>query len=224
MNEFCSPGVLGILYAEDFGEDPPPPAPGPEAWTEPAPPPITEADIAAARERAVAAAEAVWADGVEERRTQALEALAAGLAEARQEAQHQAEAVADGLVRTALAMLAGVLPELSRGHGDAEVAALLRHVLPVLAPATPVVVRVHGGLVAALRDELDRMGEDVAGAVEVRAANLPPGDTRLSWEGGSLHRDSAALCAAVTDGLAQLGLLPPCKVPAPHDLRSLALV
>lgn len=228
-----SPGVLGILYAEDFGADnfgAPPPPPEPEYVPEPAPPALTEADVDAACHDAVAAAEAAWAAGAVARRTAALESLAAGLVDARRDAEAQAEAVADGLARTALSMVAGLLPHLCRAHGDAEVSALLHQLLPALAPHTRVVVRVHAGLLDALRDELDRMGDGVADQVELRPANLPPGDARLSWDGGSLHRDTAALCAAMTDSLLQLGLLlpdapPPATRHAPsHATGSLAHV
>ena len=231
MDEFRSPGVLGILYAEDFdaedAPEPPPPVPEPEGFAEPEPPPLTPADLDAACRDAVAAAEAAWADAAAERRTTALEALAAGLAEARLQAERHAEAVAEGLACTVLSMLAGVLPHLCRAHGDAEVTALLHRLLPVLAPRTPVVVRVHDALAAALRDELGRLGDGIAGQVELRPANLAPGDARLSWDGGTLNRDAAALCATMADGLAQLGLLlpaDPLPVPALQDVRSLALV
>lgn len=207
LDEFRSSGVLGILYAEDFGEEPAPPA-EPEPEPAPAPPPITEADVAEACRGAVAAAEAEWAQGAAERRTLAFQALAAGLAAARQDAVRQAEEAADALARAVLSTVAGVLPHMCRAHGDAEVAALVRELLPLLAPRGRVVVRAHPGVLPALGGDLQRLPESVAENVELRPANLPPGDARLSWEGGSLDRDAAAICAAVTESLAGLGLLP----------------
>lgn len=211
MDEFRSNGILGILYAEDFGLEPePPPDPEPEP-----PSPLTAADVDAACSIAVAAAEAAWADCATARRTAALEALAAGFATARRDADAQAEALADGLARTTLALVAGALPHLCRTHGDAEVSALLHQLLPALAARTRVVVRVHAALAALLEDDLARLGDGLTDQVELRPVNLAPGDVRLSWEGGTLHRDSAALCAAMTDGLARLGLFVPEPVPQP---------
>ena len=226
MDEFHSPGILGILYAEDFGLEPElPPDP------EPAPPPLTAADMDAACSVAVAAAEAAWADCATARRTAALETLAAGLATARRDADTRAEALADGLARTTLALVAGALPHLCRTHGDTEVTALLHQLLPVLAARTRVVVRVHAALAALLEDDLARIGDGLTDQVELRPVNLAPGDVRLSWEGGTLHRDTAALCAAMTDGLARLGLFvpeaapqAPSTLPATYETRRLAHV
>ncbi len=234
--------ALGILYAEDFDVDepaaaPPPAAsafaagpfppgpfppgpfsPGPFPSTPPSPPaappppPLTQADVNAACLRAVQAAQAAWADGAQERRTVALEAVAAGLAEARAEAARHAEALADGIARTVLSVLSAILPQLCQAHGDAEVRAVLRTLLPSVGRSGPVVVRVHAGLIDALRDDVDLLDEAVAGAVELRAANLPPGDARVSWENGGLVRDGAAIRAAIKDSLSVLGLLEPLSL------------
>ncbi len=209
--------VAGLLYAEDFGRARPPPPPPPAA--PPAPRPLDQADIDAACERAVQAARDAWAGDAAERRTAALTALAAGLAEAEAAAARNAEEVADALARTMLSMLAGALPHLCRAHGDAEVRALARHLLPLIARTTPVVARVHAGLLDALRLDLAEMDEAVLDRIELRPANLPPGDARIAWEDGSLVRDGAALCAALNDALAQLGLILPEAAPE----RSLAL-
>lgn len=228
MDEFHSHGILGILYPEDFGIEVEPPPPEPEP---PPPPPLTDADVDAACREAVAAAEAAWADSATARRTTALETLAAGLATARRDADAQAEALAEGLARTTLSMVAGALPHLCRTHGDAEVTALLHALLPALAARTRVVVRVHAGLAALLEDDLARLGDGIEDQVDLRPVNLAPGDVRLSWEGGTLHRDAATLCAAMTDALAGLGLFvpeaappSPPPTPVPHETRSLAHV
>ena len=208
-DEFHSHGILGILYAEDFGIEAEPPLPD----LEPAPPPLAAQDVEAACRDAVTAAEAAWAHSATARRTTALETLASGLAAARRDADAQAEALADGLARTTLAMVAGALPHLCRSHGDAEVTALLHQLLPALAARTRVVVRVHAALAALLEDDLVRMGDGIAEQVDLRPVNLAPGDVRLSWEGGTLHRDAAALCAAMADALARLGLFIPDPAP-----------
>lgn len=200
--------AVGILYAEEFGLEPPAaraPPPPPEA---PAPRGLTRADLDAACDAAVAAARAAWVQGDAARRAAALEALAAGLEEIRAEAGRHAESVAESLAGAALGAVAALLPHLASLHGAGEVRALAARLLPALARAVPVVVRVHASLVDGLRGDVDMLGEDVAARVEVRPANLPPGDARLDWPDGSVTRDAGSIQAAITEGFAQLGLLP----------------
>lgn len=223
-------GTLGILYAEDFGIEAPAPPP---AAPEPKPPALTQADIDAACLRAVAVAKAAWQGHAEERRATAWAKVTEDLAACRHEAHHHAETVADGVARTALGMIAGALPHLCRAHGDHEVRALMGRLTPLLAARTRLVVRVHPGLVPALQADIDTLDETTAANIELRPANLPPGDVRLSWEDGSLVRDCAAIRTAMQDGLAQLGLIDlpppdpkpeallPSPLPAPEN-RSLA--
>ena len=226
MDGFTSAGIAGILYAEDFGEPEPapPPPPPPPAW-EPEPDPVPtlgQADIDRACIEAVAAAERAWTEGALERRTLALEAIGAGLAEARRTAAAEAEAVADGIARAVLAMTVAVLPEMCRSHGDAEVRAMLQRLLPLVARQGGVVVRAHAGLLEDLATDLAALDEDLHGAVQFRAANLPPGDVRVSWPDGGAARDTGAVQAALRDSLSQLGLIDPA--PAPVPTRSLAHV
>ena len=207
MNEFAS----GILYAEDFGlalrvprraPAPPPPAPT-------GPPPLTQADVDAACARAVQAAEVAWSASADERRAEALLQMAAGLDAVRQEAAQQAEAAAEALSRTVLGLVAGALPSFCRNHGDAEVRALVGRLAPLLGRAGRLVVRVHPALAEVLAADMAALEEPASSHVELRPANLPPGDVRLAWEDGSLIRDSTAICAALIDELAQFGLLDP---------------
>ena len=216
MDEYVSSPPAGILYAEDFGS----PAPAPR--TPKSSPPLTRDDVDNACIRAVQSAQNAWADHAAERRTASLEAVAAGLAEARRAAETQAESVAEGIAQVALGMVSSVLPHLCRNHGDAEVRALMRQILPLLAPSTPVVVRVHAGLIEALQADLATMPDELAANLELRPANLAAGDARLSWADGHMVRDTAAICAAVQQGLAQLGLDTPPVEHAVNKDRSLA--
>ncbi len=205
MNDLHRPDARGILYAEDFGvPEAGPAAPGP-ACPEP-PPPV---DLEEACRVAVEAARADWAGAAEQRRAEALVSLAAGLGALQAAASVQAEAVAEGIARTALGVVRASLPHLCRQHGDAEVTVLVRRLLPLLAGGGGVVVRVHSGLLDALRTDVDRLDEALAGRIELRPANLQPGDVQLAWEDGTLARDAGAIRAAVADGLAALGLLGP---------------
>ncbi len=212
MRDF-RPAALGILYAEDFGIDPaaaaPPPSPEP-----PAPPPLCQADIDSACVRAVQAAERAWSDSAAERRAEALAAIAEGLSQAQDDAAAHIEAVSEGVARTVLSMVAGILPHFSRSHGDAEVRALVDRLAPLLARSRRLVVRGHPGLLDQLAGDIAALDEPLAANIELRPANLAPGDVRIAWEDGSFSRDTAAICTAIQDGLAQFGLL--AAVPPDH--------
>jgi len=238
MNAFSRSNAAGILYAEDFGELPPsgapqrpprqpswPPAAVPEPAPEPLPkslPPLTHADIEAACIRAVQAAEQAWSEGAAERRAAALETIGMRLDEALAQAKQQAEALADGLARTFLGMAATALPALCRRHGDAEVLALLHRILPLAASSGGVVVRVHAGLIQTLAIDLALLDDSLADRVQLRAANLPAGDVRITWENGGLVRDTGAIHAAMQDCLLQLGLLDVDPTPAPIPAAGIA--
>jgi hypothetical protein len=210
MNEHSSTAAIGILYAEDFGQNARQPRVVMKATSNPPSPPpppvISKTDIDAACIRAVQAAERIWSKNAEDRRAEALSALSASFAEARKELTTHAEAVADGIARTILSALSSALPHLCRSHGDAEVQALLARLAPLLAPYTPLVVRVHQGLIETLASDLAAMDDSLLEHIELRPANLPPGDVRLSWEHGRVVRDSATICAALQDCLSALGL------------------
>lgn len=208
--------ALGILYAEDFGTGRtkpwPPPTTRPPSSTPPPPAALTQADIDRACIRAVQAAESAWSSGAEDRRAEALSALASNLTQARADAARHAEAVADSIARTVLTILAGLLPDLSRNHGDAEVRALLKHLVPILAPGLRLVIRVHPDLVDILAQDVATLDDTLLPHIELRPANLQPGDVRLAWEDGSLTRDAAAMVAAVHDSLKDCGLTVPPSI------------
>ena len=206
-----APGpVLGILYAEDF--DASDPAVLPDEPSSPADIPLTQADVEAACAAAVRDARAGWERSDLHARTEALGTLAAGVAEARTAARSAAEAVAEGVARTMLSLLAGALPSLCAAHGDAEVRALLRHVLPTLTQENRVTVRVRPGLVAGVQQDVALLDDDLADTISVLPTALPPGDVRVAWTDGAVARDTTALLAAMQDALAELGLFDPDTV------------
>ena len=225
MDGFLRGSGAGILYAEDFGEPQassplaamrPMPAPPPAPHAAPPAPALCQADIDAACVRAVQAAERAWTEGAAERRTIALETIGALLSEAAGAAAQQTEALAEGVARTVLGLVSAVLPDLCRSHGDAEVRALLLRLLPVVGQAGGVIVRVHAGMIETLASDLAGLDDTLLETIQLRAANLPPGDVRLSWEAGGLVRDTACIRDAVQDCLLQLGLLDP--IPEPRSL------
>lgn len=219
MMDGPSYSTAGILYAEDFDEPLPPPAPEPAA----AAPTFTADDLVAARRmagiEAVMHAQAEWEASATQARTRSLAAIAAGVAAVREDARDQSSAVAEGTVRTILATLAGLLPSLSARHGSAEVRALLRHVLPTLAQQTRIAVRVAPADLDGVREDLALLDEDLAAAIVLTPSALASGDARVTWTDGMLVRDQAAIQSAIEDALRELGLLdPPSTQP-----RSMAL-
>ena len=221
---------VGILYAEDFDDDPElrPAAdlpPIPEPAPAPAPASFTLANLEAAqriaRTEAVQAARAEWERSALHDRTQSLAAIASAVTGVQQEARILADAVADGTARTMLSVLAGLLPELCVQHGGAEVRALLRHLLPTLTQQPRIAVRVAPAVLDGVREDLALLDEDLAAAVELIAAPLTPGDARVTWTDGSLSRDQAAIRHAITAALTELGLLEPVAVARTHQ-RSMA--
>lgn len=203
--------TLSDLYAEDFGRAAPLPPPREAAPAPPQPPEITAADVEAACSHAVSEAREAWSACAEAGRLAALDAIAATLGEARRAAERDAGGLAESLARAALSTVAGLLPELCSRHGEAELKAMMARLLPVLARRQMVTVRVHADLVDTLRAELP---PHLAGTVVLLPADLPAGDVRVTWEDGSLVRDTAAIRQAVEGGLHQLGLLDPTPAAA----------
>lgn len=215
--------ILGVLYAEDFDEaDAPLPA-EPAAEPEIIEPAFTLAELDAARaegreegerrallDRRASAAQAS---------AEALAALAATMAEAREEARYLAEAAAEALSRTALSLLGGALPALCSRHGEVEVRALMRQLLPMLAREPRAVVRVNPHTLPGVQQELALADPELAARITLIPTDaLLPGDLRASWDEGALTRDSAAIQAAMLRALAELGLAeaPLLHTAAPH--------
>ncbi len=212
---------VGILYAEDFDDPQLPPMPERET----AAPNFTLDDLEAAqniaRADAVQAARAEWEQSAFYDRTQSLAAIASALANARQEARVLADTVADGATRAILSVVAGLLPDLCSRHGGAEVRVLLRRLLPTLTQQPRIAVRVGSAILEGVREDLALLDEDLAATVVLTAAPLAPGDARVTWTDGSLVRDQAAMRAAITAALTELGLQEP--VAARTDQRSMTL-
>ncbi len=213
-------GFVSILYAEDFDDPQLEPLPEPA----PLPPSFTADELEAAKRtastEAVQAARAEWEQAALHDRTQSLAAIASALADAQHEASVLADTVADGAARAILSMVAGLLPDFCARHGGTEVRILLRHLLPTLRQQPRIAVRVNAAIVDGIRGDLALLDEELAACVVLTAAALLPGDARVTWTDGCLVRNQAAMCAAVSAALAELGLLEP--IITRTDNRSMA--
>ncbi len=209
-------GAYGILYAEDFEE--------PEPVPEPPAPVFTEAErdafADAACQAAVASARGDWAQSDQHARTAALTALSEAYARLQAETLQQQTMLAAETAQIMLSVLAAMLPSLGTQHGPAEVSALLRVVLPRLQQEPRVTVAVAPDTVALVRPDLALFDDPVGAALTlVPDRRLAPGDLRLTWPGGSLVRDTAAIAAAVLATveamLPPVPREPPAAEPAP---------
>lgn len=201
------PGWASALFEEDFDA----PAPSdPEVIAPPAAP-LTQADIAAARE-----------DGITEGRTAACteaavaaktlaaaaDAFVRELGSLRDAMHAAAEENATAIARLLLDTLATLFPMLCARHGEKEVRAVVAALLPGLAHEPEVIIRAAPGLADVLTDDVARACSDNASRVRVLSdIAVPPGDVRLRWNGGTATRDAAALWEAVAEVLAPSGLL-----------------
>ena len=207
--------AFGILYAEDF-DNPSEQDNGSsdEPAAEPTVPVITQADVDAACAAAVRAARSEWQLGEEQMRLKAIETLGPVLAGIRTDTEQAAIAVAEATVTTIISIVTGLLPHYSRKHGAAEVRALLDRLLPTIRSQTRVNVRVHSDLVAVIQCDVAELEPDLAAMIDVAAAPIESGDVKVSWENGSMARDSRKIMQAIEDALGQLGLQQPVEAPS----------
>lgn len=201
------PAWASALFEEDFD------APSPSDLEVIAPPaaPLTQADIAAAREdgiaegRAAACAEAAVAA---ETLTATADAFMRELGSLREAMHTAAEENATAIARLLLDTLATLFPTLCTSHGEKEVRAVVSALLPGLAQESEVIIRAAPALADALAHEVARACPDDAARVRILAdIAVPPGDVRLRWHGGTATRDAATLWEAVAGVLAPSGLL-----------------
>jgi flagellar biosynthesis/type III secretory pathway protein FliH len=206
MDGFAHHAPVSALFAEDFG--------APEAA--PAP---TVVDPVYSLANLTAAREAAWHDGHAAglhdagesdaaATRQAVAAIAEQLAAERDAAAALAEQSAEAIARLLLDSLAATFPALCARHGDAEVRAIVRAVLPGLSQEPAITVRTHPRSARAVAQEIARLDPDLAAHVEtIECDAMPPGDVRIVWRSGAAMRDAAALWQQVAAVLAPAGLL-----------------
>ena len=198
-----------LWFTEDFD------APAASAPPEPEiiEPTFSRAQLEAARAEAfraggdAAAAQVASADQALIR--EAVTAIAANVAAARDDLRHRAEETAASIARLLLGSLGAVLPELAARYGEIEMQAVIRAVLPGLFKEPGVTVRVNPRHAAAIAQEIETADPDLAARLQVVATDaIPPGDMRVAWRNGAASRDAGALWAQVTEALALAGLAP----------------
>lgn len=205
-------GATRMLFAEEFDI-----APGVtiiEAPPEPEiiAPAFTAAEIADAREaawnegRAAGIAETETAAAAAAR--DALAAIASQLGAASREVALLAERAAEEIARLVLGTLTTLLPALCARHGEPEVRAVIRAVLPPLAQEPAVTVRLSPLLAPAVRDEIGRLDPELAERVRlVPTEAMPAGDVRVVWRDGAAVRDTRAVWHEIAAVLSDAGLL-----------------
>ncbi len=201
-----------VLFAEDFDnlegvmviEAPPEPEVIASVFT--------AADIEIIRERAYADGRAAARAAAEAAHTEAVRTALADISAAlhavagRQAALVEREA--EEVARLLLDMLMTLLPALCVRHGEAEVRAVARAVLPALLREPAVTVRINPALAAAIRDEIARLDPDLVARIRLVPVDaLVPGDIRVSWADGNAVRDTGAVWQHVAGALSEAGLL-----------------
>jgi flagellar biosynthesis/type III secretory pathway protein FliH len=140
----------------------------------------------------------------------ALEKIASGLAHAGRDAVAAVEAVVENATALLLQMVCRTLPALSAAHGEREVQAVVRSLLPALAAEPRATIRVNPAHIDAVAAEIEEFSPDAAARIAVVPASaMPAGDAAIHWEAGSAKREAAAIQCAIEEALAGLGLLAP---------------
>jgi flagellar assembly protein FliH len=207
----------GGLFAEDFDLPRREEVPHTEVVT----PSYSGAELAEARAEAWAAGHAAGTGEADTSIAAAtrslLDAISAALRDARAEAGAVAERSIEAIARLLLDSLAKLFPTLCERHGEAELAALCRSILPALAREPAITVRVNPAHTPALMRELDRLDPDLVERVRlVPVEAIAAGDVRVSWRDGSALRDTASLWQQVRAVLEPAGLLSPETASAPE--------
>jgi len=215
FSSFRGSGVL--LFDEDF--EIPPPSSEPEVIE----PLFTAAELYAARDEAAresrdATLAEIDATGRAATRL-ALTEIARQITAARADIVSIAEQSSQAIARLLVNCFATALPALSARHGPAEVAAVLRHILPILHNEPKITIRVNTHLVEALTKEFHSADADLAARLRLIPTDaVALGDARITWENGAATRDTATLWTQIENILAPAGLLSARQTTKEHDL------
>ena len=202
--------LLGALFAEDFDAPETPAPPPPETVSEPEiiEPVFTAADLDAARAEGRQAGLAESANGLAAARVKLLTDVTAGLQDGRDACLQLAESAAETIARTMLSALVACLPALCAKHGETELRALARALLPSLSEEKRIALRVNPLMIPGLSAEIAALDPAITESITlVGVEQMLPGDIKVTWQDGAAIRDTGQVCAAVEDALAALGLL-----------------
>ena len=196
----------GVLYVEDFDEPQPiigvakPSAPPAEPIV--VEPTFSLADLRHAAERAQEEGRALAHHEAElaatALRTAALSDISSALQRSRNDLEALARRSASATASTLLAMMASLLPAFARLQARDETAALLRLLLPAMSHEPDLTIRVHPTLADGLRQDLAALLADGQTNVSwITSDSMEPGDVSVRWNGGTMVRDTTALCAQI---------------------------
>ena len=199
----------GVLFAEDFDRLDRGPA---QEELEVIEPVFDRAQMetvkAASFEEGVAAGRAAMLAEDTAGLRQAVAVLGEELGAVRDSARLIGEQAAVEIARLMLSALGAVMPVLCEAHGDGEVQAIARAVLPALAGEPEIVIRANPHTVSSLAVEIARMDPDIGSRVQITPTDaLRPGDVRIAWRNGLAVREGAALWRDVAAILLPQGLL-----------------
>jgi len=195
----------GILYAEDFSD-----LRGAAKPAKTLAPSFNDEDLRAARAEGFAA-------GMEAARSDQTATLAAlrqaCLQSLEEEFSRQRGALlalgeerAHEIAEVLCAMLAASLPEFCASHGETEIAALMRKIVPGLHPAAHLKVKVHPSIKEEFADDLAVFEVFETKPIIEGDAKLGVGDVKMIWENGRAMRDTATIIAEVRATLTAFGL------------------
>ena len=199
--------ACGILYAEDFDDEPP----APEQAVAPEPL-FTAAELEEARLQAADTArmEAMASSELAalHSRSVALADVAGGLNQLVQGIAAEVERSTVELSRAVMSLLCVALPSLMESAAGREVSGLLHRVLPGLHAEKQVTVRVSPHMAERVGADLLALDEEHRSRVVLVPTDaLQPGDLRVSWHEGRLVRDTAAIHRAAQAILEAAGQL-----------------
>jgi flagellar biosynthesis/type III secretory pathway protein FliH len=199
-----------VLFAEDF--DLPPGAEAEPA--DPATPEIAEPPIDLDAVRATAYAQAARDAEVTsvQQRTDRLVSLAVLCEQKMQDAQKQADELADetatAIARLIFQGLEKVIPAIARKFAAAEIAALCASILPSLRSEPRTVIRMNPHDVMIVEAELRKLPAEQRDNITLAPTDsVAEGDIQITWRDGSATRDTADVWRQVSETLQQFGLL-----------------
>ena len=185
--------ACGILYAEDFDDEPPAPPPLPE------PDPVFSA--AELDEARLQAADTARAEVFASAELAALQSRSVALADVASELRRLSGDVAAEVERSSvelsyavMSLLCAALPSLMESTAGREVSGLLGRLLPGLHAEKQVTVRVSPQVADRIGADLLALDEDARSRVVLVPTDaLLPGDLRVSWHEGRLVRDTGEI-------------------------------